>query len=91
MNAPDGQQGPKLIYDNISKDDLIDKSSYTNTLIGEQSIYSDKTLTSKITIQNNKLQKINSLHSRNNGFENESIKQLNPKSKNSDYVALNVK
>ena len=91
MNAPDGQQGPKLIYDNITKDDLIDKSSYANTLIGEQSVYSDKTLISKITFQSNKLQKANTLHSRNNAFENDSIKQLNPRLKNSDYVALNVK
>ena len=91
MNAPDGQQGPNLIYDNIVKDDLIDKSSYANTLIGEQSVYSDKTLASKITIQYNKLQKTNTLLSRNNTFENDSIKQLNPRLKNSDYVALNVK
>ena len=91
MNAPDGQQGPNLIYDNITRDDLIDKSSYGNTLIGEQSVYSDKTLMSKITIQNNRLLKTNTLLSRNNTFENESIKQLNPKPKNSDYVALNVK
>ena len=82
MYSPDGIQGPELTYDNTTKNDLIDKSSY-NTLIGEQSVYSDKTLFSKITLKNNlKSQKIVS--------ENESVKQLNPHRSN-DYVSLKVK
>jgi len=88
MNAPDGKIGPTLIYDNIAKDDLIDKSSYGNTLIGEQSVYSDKTLISKLTLKSN-----NGLISKTpGGLENESVKELNPKNNNNgDYVALDVK
>ena len=83
MYSPNGKQGPDLIYDNnINNADLIEKSSY-NTLIGEQSVFSDKTLISKLTrnnLQNNKKA----------SFENDSVKQL--KTHNSkDYISLDVK
>ena len=93
MYASDGKQGPELIYDVTTRDELIENSSYANTLIGEQSVFSDKTLISKLTHQN---QSINNKNQKNNykviqstGFDNESIINLNPK--NSDYVSLNVK
>ena len=82
MYSPDGKQGPNLIYDNnVNNNDLIEKSSY-NTLIGEQSVFSDKTLFSKLTRNN--------LKNKKDSNENESVKQLNPNS-NKDYISLNVK
>ena len=83
MYSYDGKQGPVIVYNDLTVDDLFDKSSYTNTLIGEQSVYSDKTLFSKLTVRNNK--------KNNQGFENESVQHLNPKMSNSEFVALNVK
>ena len=93
MYDPNEKQRPLLIYDTTNREELIDKSSYTIT-IGNQSVYSDKTLISKITFKNN-LNKKNQLNNlKNKGaerFENESVKILNPKDKNNDYVSLNVK
>ena len=92
MYSPNGKQGPDLVYD---VDELIEKSSYANTLIGEQSIYSDKTLVSKLTYKNNNKRENNQIINHKNkqsfGFENESLKQLNPSFKSNDYIALNVK
>ena len=92
MYSPDGKQGPDLVYD---VDELIEKSSYANTLLGEQSIYSDKTLVSKLTYKNNNKRENNQIINHKNkqsfGFENESLKQLNPSFKSNDYIALNVK
>ena len=90
-----------LVYNDLTVDDLFDKSSYTNTLIGEQSVYSDKTLFSKLTVRNNKknnkarnnMNNINNINNNKNnqGFENESVQHLNSKMSNSEFVALNVK
>ena len=94
MNAPNGVQGPNLIYDISTRDELIEKSSYARTIIGEQSIYSDKTLTSKLTLKNNlnKRSQMKSLINQNSiGFENDSVKQLNPKYKSNEYITLDVK
>ena len=86
----DGKQGQLINYNDLTVDGLFDKSSYANTLIGAQSVYSDKTLISKLTVRNtinnnNKDNITNTIH------ENESVQQLYPKSKKSGYVALNVK
>ena len=95
MYSPDGKQGPTLIYDVTTKDELIEKSSYANTLIGEQSVFSEKTLISKLTYQNQngsinkKNQKNNYKIKQSTGFDNESLINLNPK--NADYVSLDVK
>ena len=88
MYSHDGKQGPVLMYNDLTQDDLFDKSSYAKTLIGEQSVYSDKTLISKLTLKSN-----NGLISKTpGGLENESVKELNPKNNNNgDYVALDVK
>ena len=91
MYSSDGRLGPNLTYNYSLVDELIEKSSYGNTLIGEQSVYSEKTIFSKITSQNknNKVihNKINSY-----GLESESVKKLNPTSSNTeDYVSLKVK
>ena len=101
MYSYDGKQGPVIVYNDLTVDDLFDKSSYTNTLIGEQSVYSDKTLFSKLTVRNNKknnearnnMNNINNINNNKNnqGFENESVQHLNPKMSNSEFVALNVK
>ena len=94
MYAPSGKQGPDLVYDITTRDELIDKSSYTNT-IGSQSVFSDQTLISKITFKKNNINKKSNLNSFRNkrigGLENESLKQLNPKYKSNDYISLNVK
>ena len=94
MYAPSGKQGPDLVYDVTTRDELIDKSSYTNT-IGSQSVFSDQTLISKITFKKNNINKKSNLNSFRNkrigGLENESLKQLNPKYKSNDYISLNVK
>ena len=90
MYAPNGKQGPDLRYDMTTRDELIEKSSYSNTLIGEQSIYSDKTLFSKLSLKNNlnKGNHMKSLMNQNSiGFENDSVKKL----KSDDYITLNVK
>ena len=93
MYAPDGKQGPDLIYEVTTRDEMIEKSSYANTLIGEQSVFSDKTLISKLTSQNNsvnnKNQKNNIKIKSSSVFDNESFSNLNPK--NGDFVSLNVK
>ena len=93
MYNPNEKQGPNLMYDIITRNELIDKSSYTNT-IGNQSAYSDKTLISKTTIHNN-LNKKSLLKStrsqKEKGYDNESVKQLNPLYMSNDYVSLNVK
>ena len=91
MYSSNGRLGPNLTYNYSLVDELIEKSSYGNTLIGEQSVYSEKTIFSKITSQNknNKVihNKINSY-----GLESESVKKLNPTSSNTeDYVSLKVK
>ena len=52
MYDPNEKQRAHLIYDIANREELIDKSSYTIT-IGNQSVYSDKTLISKITFKNN--------------------------------------
>ena len=97
MHSPDGKLGPDLIYDNITRDDLIDKSSYGNTLIGSQSVYSDKTLVSKLTFPSNNLKKYNNRNNSKNKksilIENDSIKQLITKNNgySNDYVSLTVK
>ena len=101
MYSYDGKQGPVIVYNDLTVDDLFDKSSYTNTLIGEQSVYSDKTLFSKLTVRNNKknnkernnMNNINNINNNKNnqGFENESVQHLNPKMSNSEFLALNVK
>ena len=89
MYAQEGKQGPKMIYNDLTMDDLFDKSSYTKTVIGEQSIYTDKTLLSKMTIR--KSNNIKKTHIINNPIsENESVQQLKPKSKTSEYISLNV-
>ena len=81
-------------------DDLFDKSSYTNTIIGQPSIYSNKTLISKLTgLKSNGTQlknlNINNKNNINNYkhkvLESESVQNLNPKSKNGDYISLDVK
>ena len=93
MYAPNGKQGPDLIYDVTTKDELIEKSSYANTLIGEQSVFSEKTLISKLTFQNQSINKRNQKSdfrvNQSTAFDNESIINLNPK--NGDFVSLNVK
>ena len=93
MYSQDGKLGPSVVYNDLTMDDLFDKSSYANTLIGQPSIYSDKTLFSKLTVRNSTSVKIkNKKNNINNQIlENESVQQLNPKAKNSDYIALNVK
>ena len=89
MYAQEGKQGPKMIYNDLTMDDLFDKSSYTKTVRGEQSIYTDKTLLSKMTIR--KSNNIKKTHIINNPIsENESVQQLKPKSKTSEYMSLNV-
>ena len=102
MYAQDGKQGPKIIYNDLTMDDLFDKSSYTNTLIGQPSVYSNKTLFSKLTVNksngtqlkkmnmnNNMSNNVNSNNAKNKVQESESVQNLNPK--NSDYISLNVK
>ncbi len=93
MFAQDGKLGPSIIYNDLTMDDLFDKSSYANTLIGEHSVYSDKTLFSKLTVRNsNSVKMINKRNNIDNQInENESVQQLYPKAKNSDYVSLNIK
>ena len=93
MFSPDGKQGPDLVYDISTRDELIDKSSYANTLVGEQSVYSDRTLVSKITGKNNiNRNKLNAfLNKKSNDFDNESAKHLNSAFKSNDYVSLKVK
>ena len=93
MFSPDGKQGPDLVYDTTTRDDLIEKSSYANTLIGEQSVYSDRTLVSKITVRNNiNKNKLNSLiNKKSYGFDNDSAKHLKTVFKSNDYISLNVK
>ena len=94
MHSPNGRLGPDLVND---RDELYEKSSYANTLLGEQSIFSNQTLISKLTynvgnnIKNSSNQIINSRNKQNLGFENESLNQLKTDFKNSDYIALNVK
>ena len=65
------------------------------TLIGEQSVYSDKTLLSKITVRksnrNKNIQRNETLEPINEINENESVQQLAPKQKDSEYISLNVK
>ena len=91
MYAQGGKQGPIIVYNDLTVDDVFDKSSYARTLIGEQSVHSDKTLISKLTVRNNN--RINYQRNKiiNQGLETESVQQLNPKNKNNNYVALNVK
>ena len=100
MYAEDGKQGPQIIYNDLTMDDLFDKSSYTNTLIGQPSVYSNKTLISKLTgLKSNGTQlknlNINNKNNINNYkhkvLESESVQNLNPKSKNGDYISLDVK
>ena len=100
MYAEDGKQGPQIIYNDLTMDDLFDKSSYTNTIIGQPSIYSNKTLISKLTgLKSNGTQlknlNINNKNNINNYkhkvLESESVQNLNPKSKNGDYISLDVK
>ena len=93
MYSQDGKLGPSIIYNDLTMDDLFDKSSYANTLIGEHSVYSNKTLFSKLTVRNSTNLKINNKRNNTDNLinENESVQQLYPKAKNSDYVALNVK
>ena len=93
MFAQDGKLGPSIIYNDLTMDDLFDKSSYANTLIGEHSVYSNKTLFSKLTVRNsNSVKMINKRNNIDNQInENESVQQLYPKAKNSDYVSLNIK
>ena len=93
MYAQDGKQGPVLMYNDLTQDDLFDKSSYAKTLIGEQSVYSDKTLFSKLTVRKSNKNKINNMRSETLEpiNENESVQQLAPKQKNSEYISLNVK
>ena len=93
MYSQDGKLGPSIIYNDLTMDDLFDKSSYANTLIGEHSVYSNKTLFSKLTVRNSTNLKINNKSNNidNQINENESVQQLYPKAKNSDYVSLNVK
>ena len=104
MYKPDDKQEPDLIYDNNIIDDIncIDKSSY-NTLIGEQSVFTDKTLISKLTEKKNgfknNLKTINNNFNNNIGLENDSVKQLKDNISNNnlinnddkDVVSLNVK
>ena len=104
MYKPDDKQEPDLIYDNNIIDDIncIDKSSY-NTLIGEQSVFTDKTLISKLTEKKNgfknNLKTINNNFNNNIGIENDSVKQLKDNISNNnlinnddkDVVSLNVK
>ena len=95
MYSHDGKQGPVLMYNDLTQDDLFDKSSYAKTLIGEQSVYSDKTLISKITVRksnrNKNIQRNETLEPINEINENESVQQLAPKQKDSEYISLNVK
>ena len=95
MYSHDGKQGPVLMYNDLTQDDLFDKSSYAKTLIGEQSVYSDKTLLSKITVRksnrNKNIQRNETLEPINEINENESVQQLAPKQKDSEYISLNVK
>ena len=93
LMAQDGRQGPLLRYNDLTMDDLFDKSSYAKTLIGEQSVYSDKTLVSKLTIRkSNNIKKNNKINNIKKPItENESVQQLAPKNINKDYIALDVK
>ena len=92
MYSIEGPHGPEVVYKDLTLDVLFDKSSYTNTLIGTHSVYSDKTLFSKISRKKN----VNKEKNMNNNIintinENESVQELNPKAKTNGYVSLNIK
>ena len=93
MYAQDGKQGPVLMYNDLTQDDLFDKSSYAKTVIGEHSVYSEKTLFSKLTVRKSNKTKNNFKKTGTLGpiNENESVQQLASKNKGSEYISLNVK
>ena len=89
-----GRQRSTLIKSFINDEELIDRSSYDNTINGDQSIHTYKTISSKISNKNNniiiKRNKINTLKTINNK-DNESNQELNKNSYNKDSISLNVK
>jgi hypothetical protein len=77
----DIKKDTSLIYGILTKDELIEKSSYANTINGGQSVYTHNTLLSKNLNKN----KFNNFKK----YDNESLKELNPH--NNDYISLNAK
>ena len=89
-----GRQRSTLIKSFINDEELIDRSSYDNTINGDQSIHTYKTISSKISNNNNniiiKRNKINTLKTINNK-DNESNQELNKNSYNKDTISLKQK
>ena len=90
MSSYVGRQKTYMSNNFILGNELIEKSSYANTLFGEQSVFSEKTLFSKITFKN-KNNQANNIKNKSYGIESESVKKLNSTLNNNDYISLEVK